>query len=388
MAGEQILALALFSVIFVSARVFPASHHRFYDDDDQLKCYHYKCREKTQHFTPGTCIFWQDSTNTYYLEPCTKKGESCSSANGFTNVTCAEPTPELGTAYPGELCNKNEDCVSNHCSGGLCVGKAINEACEHTTDCNSGLYCPHHIGNCTRLMAQNTTGCTEDSHCDYDSICSPIPNHAEKLNWCIPYFSLGVDHEISSCGDNYIEPKCSTGICMAYDDDDDDEDDEGNKGYCAAVEASYNDPSTTKCTYDHKMCKSASGKQRTSCECGHNPNGDAYCNLFPGDDAYSNYIKYYKKWVHSGKAKKCNSARRDQLACMKAHWDSEDYSAYHYYQFLTENWPQLQSVEDCSNAIYYNEYTKAKKEYKDSQDDDDDSASYLVMAAAILLAIL
>lgn len=396
MAGEQILILTLLGLLCVSARVSRVTHNRYQDNKDELACNMYKCKEKHQIFNEDICIYWENSTDTYFVDPCHSSKKECSSGSASTNVTCTPISSISQFAYPGEYCLKDTDCVSGKCKDEHCDGKDEDEACDFTTDCNPGLFCPHKTGNCTQLMPQDVTGCIDDSQCDYNSVCSPIIGNEDHLNKCIAYFSLDVNDKISSCRYKYIEPQCGTGVCMSVEEDSDETEEETYKGFCAEVEASYNDPATTKCTYDSKMCLSTSGKLRTECECGHNPSGDAYCNLHPGDTIYTKYFKYYKRWVESGKSRKCNSARRDTLECMQAHWNSDDYIDYHYYKYLTENWPQLQNNKDCVNQIYFNEYKTAKEEYEEShpdgdddEDDDNDSAYRLAMAAAaVFLAIL
>jgi hypothetical protein len=92
-------------------------------------------------------------------------GDECEPAAHLCaeKLDCSEQARRcVGTI--GAKCAKNEECVTNKCSGALCAGLAIGETCNpaRATLCAQGLVCPEANKKC---LADLGTACTGNSDC-------------------------------------------------------------------------------------------------------------------------------------------------------------------------------------------------------------------------------
>ena len=115
----------------------------------------------------------------------------------ITHVNCIEDTsPQIGKmkkivkqAYgiyyekslPGEECTDDENCYSNGCVDGVCVGQKHDEICLTHQNCGVGLYCSSATQTCEPQV--NVGGmCDDDKQCVNWALC--------EQHVCLEKFSL------------------------------------------------------------------------------------------------------------------------------------------------------------------------------------------------------
>ena len=83
--------------------------------------------------------------------------------------------------YPGEYCEKNEDCLNNVCTiDHACFGYPKDKICEKDSDCDFDYYCNTTAGNnICQLLAQEGDPCNE------------APTEGEALIKCDPNYFCG-----------------------------------------------------------------------------------------------------------------------------------------------------------------------------------------------------
>jgi hypothetical protein len=177
-----------------------------------LSCSRYGCNSATFNatFTGDNCLVATTNAATgeydYHIKPCESN----------SMPYCAVTTPELYdciaaieksiSAYPGEKCSVDDDCVPNvsKCSSGYCTGLAKSAGCSDTIDCAPGLYCNSTAtveGMCNSLLTSGSD-CSQDSDCDYSLGCFS--------NMCATYYSQANGNSCDSSRDD----ECSSNACV------------------------------------------------------------------------------------------------------------------------------------------------------------------------------
>lgn len=87
--------------------------------------------------------------------------------------------------FPGQACSANNQCLSDDCTNGVCVGKTENENCYFHETCGVGLYCAvpstTEAGKCKKQKPVDQQ-CSSDEECENDSGC--------LFQKCTKYYSL------------------------------------------------------------------------------------------------------------------------------------------------------------------------------------------------------
>lgn len=352
MVGEQIVALAFLSFVCVSAVVVTSDYTA-----DPVTCTPYKCKLDEQAFTDETCVYYDTDAKINYIEPCDSGYECVGNLGG--NFTCSVETTEK--AYPGELCSQASDCDSNVCTAGFCIGKAIDQACSDDEDCAPGSYCATESTNLCSTLKPTGSACLRDEECAYGDFCKINPG--SEAGKCTAYFSTASGTAINECRSEYIDWQCSTAFCVIITDSET----KVSTNECSEI-YTVEKPSTP-CTSDDDCSATNSDKSdsiNTTCKCGYSEAAHAYCEILPGNDAYSSYIRYAKLWFASGNEKNCNTSRRGNLACAEAHWDSENFYTLQYYALKTQLWAEIHDVKTCVQEAFLSEYWQARDDYLDN----------------------
>mmetsp|Transcript_26650 Transcript_26650/g.47947 ORF Transcript_26650/g.47947 Transcript_26650/m.47947 type:complete len:178 (+) Transcript_26650:269-802(+) len=149
------------------------------------------------------------------------------------DIYCIDRPKVPISAYPGELCSGNQDCVFGfNCEQGYCVGLPEGVTCSQHGMCNPGLYCTVTDGSSSGVCkpqvpiggdCDNFLKCTNDALCSADGICKA-------------YFSLANGESPRNCY-SYVNQECQSGTCASI----------GDKPDCIAAQAS-SDKLLLECT--------------------------------------------------------------------------------------------------------------------------------------------
>ena len=101
-------------------------------------CPGFSCKLATDHFTTGTCSYYETShfTPMYYLTSCSDPTKPYCNFQYSANSTCtAAPVQAIIYKYPGEKCVASSNCTSQSCVNQICSGTLINNLCVSSFDC-------------------------------------------------------------------------------------------------------------------------------------------------------------------------------------------------------------------------------------------------------------
>jgi hypothetical protein len=308
------------------------------------------CPSFTCGSTPSDiCIAYDSSSNTNTVSSCAS-GEVCpynSSAPG-QSVSCAAAPPSL--SYPGEKCRGNADCSSNNCTAAVCQGRTQGAACNHTLDCNPGLYC---AGTQSKLYCQpqlvtGASGCIKSADCTNLAYCNYTGLPQTSL--CIGSMTLLPGTRVSLCtnGINYLCRSlfCSTSLQGAFCTDD--------------VTTLKTLP--VRCA-SNRDCMSTTDPVTGSfylgsCVCGNSQTGSGFCTLFPGDPPFLGFIATLSLWMNSPNITNCNSNRGMAPQCIQSYFSYSNILLY--YMYAVQMFPMLQDNPQCvketlTNSFWYYE---------------------------------
>ena len=242
----------------------------------------------------GTCV--KVDSRTSYFKEC-PIGEICEIEfdDPIIDSKCIKK-PKAFKKLPTLPCKSNEECLSNICSQGICLGKQKGENCSLVTDCDYGYTCRKDSDNNFKCLEPITTG----NNCDYDTDC--INECGCLKNICTKYFSLdnnqqGSDlsnQELSFCKSGYSN---ELGICQNL----------------TSINENYMCSNNNKCKYN-----TSDGEIITmdfNCLCGYNQEGRRYCLLGSGDKNYTKYINKLKDYYLFNK--NCHLSERNAEGCQK-----------------------------------------------------------------------
>ncbi|CAG9325636.1 unnamed protein product [Blepharisma stoltei] len=346
----------------------------YYTDDDlisaNLNCFSYSCN-KNLNLLPETCVFYQDSS--FYLNPCGKiPGLTyCPPITHRGNSSCIPlPPSTYHTAWPGEPCTSNSTCAYGYCNDdNICQGLQAADPCTVSDECDPGLKCTQ-LGtgyNCTLLLSTGVPysegqGCTSDYDCQNWAGC--------ENNICYDYLSRE-EAEYVNCTqpENFLcaSTMCADNICVGF------------------IPSDQTPPvkcvSNANCISTYYNTTPNPTVFYSECECGFNPQAQAYCSQFPGDPATLAYLNILSKWLSSDAIKKCHSVRRLSMNCMKHYWSQKNYLTYAYRYYSLYNYPQIQNNDQCVQEIYTSAYYNTVTEYNDL------SSAYVLAASVVYFLI-
>ena len=230
-------------------------------------CGSYYCKEPSQVFDNETCVFYDSSSEKYYVSPCPLNYYCDRQLK--SNSICVPFNNTENFKYPGEVCEKPSDCLNSikGCENGVCKGNALNEVCDSSADCNPGLFCNDFT--CQVLFPAGFNNCSFDYECINFAGCLE--------NTCTLYWSKPDYSEISVCN-NFQSVYCHSGMCDGQ--------------YCIPAQ-STSGSLPKKCKEDADCL--ATQKIQGFCSCGLNEKSTKYCSLFPGDSFYANFLTMQKE---------------------------------------------------------------------------------------------
>ncbi|OMJ72221.1 hypothetical protein SteCoe_29396 [Stentor coeruleus] len=328
-----------------------------------LNCPKYTCKTDSQAFNPETCVYYKNSTNTYYAHECSKSSNHtyCDVTNN-ANSTCITK-PVIGR-LPGETCNVNITCASpGRCEYNKCTSGIKDSNCTDNLDCGVGLYCKTEggISTCQDLIKawDLVNLCTNDFQCQLNSSCNGT---ATKPGICIGYFNITRYEWVATC-ENFQNLLCETGYCV--------NDTKGidNSNYKCFGDAQNNRAKPYTCK--HEDCRSFEDKNLESqyipgdCICGYNDERVGVCNLFNQDEKAQSYFTLLNNWLTGEKISRCHTNARftASFTCMKdVGWSDADELIYKYYKIT--QYPYRYFAKDCVYETMLQEY----KEFKDIYD--------------------
>jgi hypothetical protein len=347
--------------------------------NSDIICEKVACNDGKHDFVSKQCSHFDITDLTYYVKPCEDNGYTCGLAFLLGDDFCAPNEPFRNTNHSGEACNDDSECVlgtdsSNiKCVENICVGYAIDEECNNTSHCAPGSYCSD--DKCTAVLADGDD-CTLDEQCASNSICL----HKSKTTLqCTKMLSLPSSETstVYNCFDTgYVSLACESLRCNASSSTAED-------GRC--IEAGTQTKRTPCSSDDECVVSTSFGETMTlECKCGHDVDGNSYCQVSFGDNEYSDFMNLIKEVVDSDSSVDCNAKGKLTAGCVKAIMGSQTYEEYLYYVAEGANWPLHVNNDDCVigvlDPIYYNG--------DNPDDDDDDSVENLYLGLFSLFPIL
>lgn len=104
-------------------------------------------------------------------------------------------------------------------------------------------------------------------------------------------------------------------------------------------------------------------KVYSNCSCGYANNGNAYCELLPGDDIYGAYRDIVMKWVQTKLAMNCHTLRRYSFECLERYAEADVYYTMVYYYYKIKYWTKIKYVDTEVQKVLATEYWEAREQY-------------------------
>mmetsp|Transcript_14658 Transcript_14658/g.21362 ORF Transcript_14658/g.21362 Transcript_14658/m.21362 type:complete len:341 (-) Transcript_14658:370-1392(-) len=310
-----------------------------------LTCPKYKCSSITTG-GPRICVSFQTTEPGTYLLDSSKclENEYCPPNHIEAVSVCEEKVDQSPPKWPGEKCSSSLQCKHSKggCVEGKCQGSAEKESCLTSDNCNPGLFCSN--GVCVPQISIGRQGC------DFDHEC--VNNAACITKKCLPYFSIKVNDLTPQCDDTHRSLLCEEEFCYRNS--------TSGLSYCGVPPKSKKLP--TKCNSNSDCISEVEDgvSINSTCECGYNRDGQAYCSQQIGDPYNVDIYGILKKWYNS-EAENCNTYRRGNWTCMKDYMS--DWATYNYKKLYSENYPRIYDAEDCVLEVYQNDFYQAEKDY-------------------------
>jgi len=350
--------------------------------EEAIVCSSYTCKLSTQEFTSETCVYYDPSGNgTYYATNCTNVAYPYCPESAGKNSSCAiKPNPTNAAKWPGEKCVSNDDCstyATKGCIEGICRGSGVGESCTSQNNCDPGYHCAN--STCVLQLEIGEKGCSEDGDCVNSAGCDIATNAKPGTGVCVKYLSVEEYHRVQSCDPTYFNNSlCASYLCgtQCY------------MSYCLPRLPSLNQPPVA-CSSDSD-CPSVTDPQYemplySQCKCGYNPEGKAYCGLFPGDTIYGKFLDKLSDYLASSALLYCNTERRFNPVCMKDWWGAKNMAIYSYYDTLIKDYPDIQNNQDCVAEIFNTKYISISQQYEYYLDN---FGNVLTLIAGVVFACL
>eukprot|EP00826_Nyctotherus_ovalis_P049511 TRINITY_DN5998_c0_g1_i12.p1 TRINITY_DN5998_c0_g1~~TRINITY_DN5998_c0_g1_i12.p1 ORF type:complete len:253 (+),score=56.56 TRINITY_DN5998_c0_g1_i12:267-1025(+) len=195
------------------------------------------------------------------LKECT--GKICIFSQETYGGRCVEYFSGL---YPGEKCEKPEECLTGKSKDGFCAGETIGTSCTGDVICESGSYCDNKSKVCTAVVAESGD-CSGGQECSVGLMCDGTK--------CVKMFSIEKGKESALpalCETFYIrEGKCADGPFLKRKDGDPSEEP------TVCIE---------ECNYEYKEAPTQG--YSTKCACGKSDKETLYCNPGIGEINFDN----------------------------------------------------------------------------------------------------
>lgn len=317
-----------------------------------LNCPSYSCNSVG--FPDSSYCIYTNST-TRYLNLCNSLTYSCQADPSALEAKCTYTDNYIPySLLPGASCIYSEDCFTNNCIDGLCIG--TRGECANNSMCDVGYYC--NSGYCASQILVNTYGCSTDNDCVNSAGCLLNSTDSSK-NKCVYYGSLPVGTKVY----NSTTWLCETGFTY--------------NETCMKPPVSSGLPIECDSNND---CASEISNDLTfysSCECGWNIQGASYCSLFPGDSAVQKFLKIFYSWTSSKQILNCHTENRFENSCVIQNWDKKDSNEFVYYKDYKNLYPFIYDADICAVQIFAPEYYELMNQVSE--------AAYLIISLIILV---
>jgi hypothetical protein len=323
-------------------------------------CPSYACAKQGD-LSSGVCI--GDVSGLFLVSSCTDLRESyCPPIFTLLNTTCTTPPIITNFAYPGEKCKQASDCKFGHCVNNFCFGQEYLSSCQVHGECNPGLRCDPGLLRCLNLFGPSDQGCASDYDCQ--------PGMGCDLGFCRPYYSVADYNFVENCTDSTSDI-CRSGQC-AY-------------GMC--IPGLHSQGTLPVQCGQNSDCRSVDLEDEgmvfySSCACGYNEKGYAYCYLFMGDRPNVEFIRVRNEWLKANVSWNCNTVRRWEGNCMISHYKTAFAYRYLYYMYNAQQYPLLAGAQDCVTQIVFPSY------YQSAQEVSGNGRYHAVLFLSLILNLL
>ncbi|CAG9336296.1 unnamed protein product [Blepharisma stoltei] len=313
--------------------------------NEALICPKYFCKPNDMVFTTGTCVYENESTESFYVQKC--NSDYVCDMQYPVNYTCIIP-PYFSGSNPGEKCNTLADCSQycTNCTNNICLGVSLNSNCQYHLQCNPGLACSSN-NVCIAQIPIGGYGCRSDYDCVNTAGCNSTYG---QLGSCLSYFSIPPHQYVGLCNGGQSS-LCSSISCASN----------GQQYLCTIPLLSAS--ATPVSCLSNSDCLSTSDpffnppfSLQGYCSCGLNSNGISYCPLSPGDALYLKYLNQYQKWIMSPEINKCNTVDRFDTACISNWWDNKNFTTFMNYFLNVGYYSQVQNTPLCVLQTLMPEY--------------------------------
>ena len=240
--------------------------------------------------------------------------------------SCGPRRPQY--LLPGDLCQDSEDCLSQRCEEGVCVGKQKGGHCSTMLDCEIGLYCAKKT--CQPLISsqEERTECETPLDCDVHSSCFD--------GKCVRYFSQDIGEQ-TDCSLLHFSFLCNSGLCA--------------DNVCVSPPShSTIYPSRCEVDSDCSLTECESFVSSGKCTCGGSSSGHKYCAVRPTDDVSAEYVNLARAWVLGREVENCHTAGRFQFRCLERFWDEGLTKRLKYLSAVKRPRP-FQDLEPCALEV-------------------------------------
>jgi len=195
--------------------------------------------------------------------------------------------------FPGEKCEKNDDCIKTEDGTGTCdekaktcTGIADTKECKSTAGCLVGFYCDEESHKCAAQKAKEGK-CKKSSECVNELLCN--------AGTCsLAPYTLESGKELSADDTDFNGYKCKNNY--------------SHKNKCATLtqEADGDKDGFIECQYGDECKYKVDGDEvKAACDCGYNADGKGYCTRGHNkrdkqlNDFYTQVGKTFKNGCHS-----------------------------------------------------------------------------------------
>jgi hypothetical protein len=317
----------------------------------QLSCPIYSCHEGG--YSIGPVCGMLSASNNFVLQVCDSTSAAYCDVSGTitSNYTCGSVPPySKPTAYPGEYCVQNSDCITQECSDNECVGQVAGSSCVSNSDCNVGLFCGPGF-YCTPQLGLGQQ-CNNDYECGNQMAC----NRTQFTpGLCIGYFSIPINGTVGTCVDMLTEGVsnlCATGSCTVL------RPGYGALGTCtpAFYAPTLNYPRI--CTSDSQCVgvNSAGATTTGTCSCGMDMNGHAYCDAFSGEPPAITVLAIWQIHTASDLINNCHTQRRFDVFCLQQNLNPAQVQNFVNNRALATDTARYYGNDFCTKAIFNHEF--------------------------------
>jgi hypothetical protein len=282
-------------------------------------------------------ICFSEIKNEFILQACKRDNTFCKIDQDFKGSCDTRPKEK---SFPGGSCKEQNDCIFPDCLGDKCVGRDLDDICNHHGECVIGSVCRRNKTEETNTFClpplNEGEECSEDEECRNDSGCLRAK--------CTKYFSQEDETFVTSkyfCKSGYELNKICTTITNVN-----------------SVDQSCN--SDEDCKYEF-LNKTEVPLISDSCKCGFNSEAKRYCELG------SNH-QYYKDWVSSSlkllnDTSLCHTSERENLGiCVERTLTDRSFFYRKTSQYLVNNqtwvdfFPKLVNSDSCVKYVGFEKY--------------------------------